>query len=90
MGASSTGGGTTRGRGGLDMAAWTRLSLGILRQVDGDEDLAPLVLAMAVSDGGAHDLAQVERSDGELLWFGSSLVPFQSSNDRLKNEIGNL
>ena len=70
MGASSTGGGTTRGRGGLDMAAWTRLSLGILRQVDGDEDLAPLVLAMAISEkvvGGARGLAQVEGSDRRLL-----------------------
>ena len=90
MGTSSTGGGTTDGRGGSSVAAWTRLSFGTLRRDDGDEDLAPRVLAMAVSDGGAHDLAQVERSDGELLWFGSSLVPFQSSNDRLKNEIGNL
>ena len=47
MGASSIGGGTTRGRGGSDVVAWTNVSLGILRPVDGDEDLAPRVLAMA-------------------------------------------
>ena len=51
MGASSIGDGTTDGRGGSGVASWTRLSLGILRRVDGDEDedLAPRVLAMAVS-----------------------------------------
>ena len=76
MGASLTGGGTTGGRGDSDMAAWTEVFLGILRRDDGDEDLAPRVLAMAISDRGARGLAQVERSDGELLWFGSSLVPF--------------
>ena len=48
MGTSSTGGGTTGGHGGSGVAAWTRLSLGILRRDDGDEDLAPRVLAMAV------------------------------------------
>ena len=60
MGASSTGGGMTSGRGGSGMVAWTRLSLGILGRVDGDEDLAPRVLAMAILEkvaGGAHDLA---------------------------------
>ena len=78
MGASSTGGGITSGRGDSDMAAWTRLSLGILKRVDGDEDLAPRVLAMAILEkvaGGAHGLAQVEGPDGRLLWFGSSLAP---------------
>ena len=78
MGASSTGGGTTSGRGGSGMAAWRGLSLGILKRVDGDEDLAPLVLAMAVSEKvvrGARGLAQAEGSDGELLWFGSSMAP---------------
>ena len=78
MGASSTGGGTISGRRGSGVAAWTGLSLGILRQDDGDEDLAPLVLAMTVSEkvaGGSRGLAQAEGSDGELLWFGSSLVP---------------
>ena len=77
MGASSTGGGTTSGRGDSDMAAWTGVSLGTLRRVDGDEDLAPLVLAMAVSEKmvrGARGLAQAEGSDGRLLWLGSSLV----------------
>ena len=60
------------------MAPWTEVSLGILRQVDGDEDLAHRVLAMAISEkvaGGARGLAQVEGSDGRLLWFGSSLAP---------------
>ena len=79
MGASSIGGGTIGGCGGSGVAAWTRLSLGTLRQDDGDEDLAPRVFAMAVSEkaaGGARGLAQVEGSDGELLCFGSSLVPF--------------
>ena len=58
--------------------AWTRLSLGILKRVDGDEDLAPRVLAMAISEkvvGGAPGLAKVEGSNGRLLWFGSSLAP---------------
>ena len=78
MGASSTRGGTTSGRGGSNMAAWIGLSLGILRRVDGDEDLAPLVLAMAVSEKmvrGARGLAQAEGADGRLLWLGSSLAP---------------
>ena len=48
MGASSIGGGTIGGCGGSGVAAWTRLSLGTLRQDDGDEDLAHRVLAMAV------------------------------------------
>ena len=47
---SSTGGGTTRGRRGSDMEPCTGASLGILRRVDGDEDLAPRVLAMALSE----------------------------------------
>ena len=63
MGASSTRGGMTRGRGGSDMATWIGLPLGILKRVDGDEDLAPQVLAMVISEkvaGGACGLAQVE------------------------------
>ena len=63
MGASSTGGGMTSGRGDSGMAAWRGLSLGILKRVDGDEDLAPQVLAMVISEkvaGGACGLAQVE------------------------------
>ena len=74
MGASSTGGETTRGRGGSDMAAWTGLSLGILRQVDGDEDLAHRVLAMAFSEkvaGGARCLG----SDGGQTKGCSGLAP---------------
>ena len=46
------------------MAAWIGLSLRILRRVDGKEDLAPRVLAMAISKkvaGGACGLG----SDGE-------------------------
>ena len=56
---SSTGGGTTRGREGSDMEPWIGVSLGILKRVDGDEDLAPRVLAMVVSEKiaeGAHGL----------------------------------
>ena len=34
------------------MAAWTLLSLGILKRDDGDEDLAPRVLAMAGQRSG--------------------------------------
>ena len=78
MGTYSIGGGTTGGCGGSGVAAWTRLSLGTLRLDDGDEHLAPRVLAMVISEkvtGGARGLAQMEGSDGELLWFGSSLVP---------------
>ena len=52
MGTSSTGGGTTGGHGGSGVAAWTRLSLGILRRDDGDEDLAPRVLAMVGQRSG--------------------------------------
>ena len=55
------------------------MSLGILRRVDGDEDLAPRVLAMVVwrrqpevravySDGGKG------RREGALAWL--LLVPF--------------
>ena len=46
MGTYSIGGGTTGGCGGSGVAAWTRLSLGTLRLDDGDEHLAPRVLAM--------------------------------------------
>ena len=59
MGASSTGGGTIHGRRGSDMEPWTGVSLGILKRVDGDEDLAPRVLAMVVLENtaeGAHGL----------------------------------
>ena len=78
MGASLTRGRTTSGHGGSGMAAWTGLSLGILRRVDGDEDLAPRVLAIVISKnvaGGVHGLAQAEGSNGRLLWFSSSLAP---------------
>ena len=78
MGASSTGGGTTNGRGGSGMAPWTGISLRILRRVDGDEDLAPRVLAMTVSEkvvGGVRVTWLRWGSDGRLLWFSSSLAP---------------
>ena len=42
------------------MAAWTLLSLGILKRDDGDEDLAPRVLAMAG-----------QRSGRRCAWLGS-------------------
>ena len=62
MGASSTEGGTTRGRGSSEAEPWTGVSLGILRRVDGDKDLAPQVLAMAVS------VKTVEGARGLLRW----------------------
>ena len=43
------------------------MSFGILRLVDGDEDLAPRVLAMAVSEktvGGARGLLRRRRQTG--------------------------
>ena len=80
MGASSTGGGTTNGREGSGMAAWAGLSFGILRRVDGDEDLAPRVLAMAILEKPARG-ARGLGSDGgvrrkvALVWllFGTYL-----------------
>ena len=57
MGASSTGGGTTSGCGGSGMEPWIWVSLGTLRRLEGDEDLAPRVFAMAISKkvaGGAR------------------------------------
>ena len=47
-GASSTEGGTTSGCGGLGMEPYTRVSLRSLRRLEGDEDLAPQVFAMAI------------------------------------------
>ena len=67
MGASSTGGEMTRGRGGSEVEPWLGVALGILRRVDGDEDLAPRVLAMAVSEktvGGACGLLKRRRQTG--------------------------
>ena len=77
MGASSTGGGTTRGHGGSDMEPWTGVSLGILRLVDGDEDLAPRVLTMVVSAKtaeGARSLLRRRRQTGGC----SGLAPLGS------------
>ena len=56
-GASSTGAGTTSSCGGSGMEPWTGVSLGALRRLDGDKDLAPQVFAMAISKKvarGAH------------------------------------
>ena len=64
MGASSTKGGTTRGRGGSDVEPWIGVSLRILKRVDGDEDLVPRVIAMVVSEkttGGARGLCRRRR-----------------------------
>ena len=75
MGASSTG-----GRGGSDMEPWTGVALGTLRWLDGDEDLAPRVLAMADSEKTAEGACGLLRRsggvDGRVLWLGSPLVPF--------------
>ena len=67
MGASSIGGGTTRGLGGSEVEPWTGVSLGILRRVDRDEELASRVLAMVVSaktTGGARSLLRRRRQTG--------------------------
>ena len=32
------------------MMPWTEVSLGTIRRLDGDEDIAPRVLAMAISE----------------------------------------
>ena len=50
------------------MESWTGSSLGIFRRVDGDEDFAPRVLAMAVSAkmaGDARGLLRRRRQTGE-------------------------
>ena len=67
VGASLTGGGMRRGRGGSEVEPWTGVSLRILRRVDGDEDIVPHVLAMVVSAktaGGARDLLRWRRQTG--------------------------
>ena len=74
MGAPSTGGGTTSGRGGSGVEPWIGVSLGTLRRLDGDEDLAPRIFAMAILDKvvrGAHAaLAQMGvRWKGALVWL---------------------
>ena len=56
------------------MEPWTGVSLRILRRLDGDEDLAPRVLAMAISEkvaGGAWGLS----SDGGQTEGCSGLAP---------------
>ena len=78
MGASSTGGGMTRGRSGSEVEPWTGVSFGILRRVDGDEDLAPRVLTMvesAKTAGVVHELLKRRgKREGALAWL--LLVPF--------------
>ena len=52
------------------MEPWIGVSLGTLRRLDGDEDLAPRVLAMALSEkvaGGAGGFSSDGESDGRLL-----------------------
>ena len=48
-GASSTDGGTANGCEGSVMEPCTRVSLGALRRLEGNEDLAPRVFSMAIS-----------------------------------------
>ena len=77
MGTSSTGDGMTCGRGGSEVEPWTGVSLGILRRVDGDEDLDPRVLAMAVSEKmakGSRGLLRRRRQTGGC----SGLAPLGS------------
>ena len=65
MGASLTGGGMTRGRGGSDMEPWTGVFLGILR------------LAMVVSEKTARGARSLLRQRGQTggcsglahLWY---------------------
>ena len=63
------------------MEPWIWVSLGTLRRLEGDEDLAPRVFAMAISKkvaGGARAAwAQIRGggADERLLWFGSYLAP---------------
>ena len=67
MGASSTRGEMTCGRRGSEVEPWIGVALGILRRVDGDEDLAPRVLAMAVLEKmakGARGLLRRRRQTG--------------------------
>ena len=77
------------------MEPWTKVSLGALKRLDGDEDLAPRIFAMAILDKvvrGAHAALAQMGSDGRVLWFGSSLAPNGSSNDqfKMKCEIYNV
>ena len=63
----------------------TRVFGAALLRLDGDEDLAPRVLAMADRRRWAEvhaALVQMGGEDGRLLWFGSSLALVWSSNDR--------
>ena len=58
------------------MAPWTRVSLGTLKRLEGDEDLAPRVLAIAISEkvvGGAciYNVG----SDGVQMEGCSGLAP---------------
>ena len=49
-GASSTDGGTTNGCEGSIMEPCTKVSLGALRRLEGNEDLAPRVFSVAISE----------------------------------------
>ena len=78
MGASSTGGEMTRGRGGSEVEPWLGVALGILRRVDRDEDLDPRVLAMVVWRRWSEVRAVCSGGEGRrevaLAWL--LLVPF--------------
>ena len=73
-GASSIGGGTTNGCRGSGMEPWTRVSLGTLKRLEGDEDLASRVFAMAISEkvtrGARTAWVQMGvRWKGALVWL---------------------
>ena len=74
-----TGGRARRGRGSSEVESWTGAPLGILRRVDGDEDFAPRVLAMAMSADGRKcvRLAQAKEANERVLWLGSSWPLFK-------------
>ena len=75
----------TSGRGGSDVEPCTGVSFAALLRPNGDEDLAPLVLAMADRKEmarGARGLDSDEGANEQLFLLGFSLAPFHSSNDR--------
>ena len=70
-----TGGGPGRDRGGSKVESWTSAPFEILKRIDGDEDFAPRVLAMAMSaEMGATCLGEGGRREGALAWL--LLTPF--------------
>ena len=69
-GASSTGVGTTSGCGDSGMEPCTGVSLTALRQLEGDEDLAPMVFAMAISEKVARG-ARMAWTQMGVRWKGA-------------------